>query len=153
MMMIIIKIMMIIIVINFINCCRYLDLKEGGTTIKFNHKFLLLIWFQKLMPGKDCKNSVANRFERKIKEFESVGPAGWTPFQFISQKPGLPNDAKFLAVNWNHPNGSDPLFLTNENNTQNRFVCDVWLGISLYLQYSIPDCKRMEPSDIHISDK
>ena len=77
------------------------------------------------MPGKDCKNSVANRFERKIKEFESVGPAGWTPFQFISQKPGLPDDAKFLAVNWNHPNGSDPLFLTNENNTQNRFVCDV----------------------------
>ena len=122
-MMIIIKRMMIIIVINFINCCRYLDLKEGGTTIKFNHKFLLLIWFQKLMPGKDCKSSPANKFERKVKLDERVDPTGWHPFQLISQKSGLPDDAKFLAVNWNHPNGSDPLFLTNENNTQNRFIC------------------------------
>lgn len=114
---------MIIIVINFINCCRYLDLKEGGTTIKFNHKFLLLIWFQKLMPGKDCKSSPANKFEQKVKRDERVDPTGWKPVQLISQKPGLPDDAKFLAVNWNHPNGSDPLFLTNEKNTQNRFIC------------------------------
>ena len=75
------------------------------------------------MPGKDCKSSPANKFERKVKWDEKVDPAGWNPFQLISQKPGLPDDAKFLAVNWNHPNGSDPLFLTNENNTQNRFVC------------------------------
>ena len=73
------------------------------------------------MPGKDCKNSAANKFERKIKKFEHVGAGGRKPFQLISQKRGLPDDAKFLAVNWNHPNGSDPLFLTNENNAQNRF--------------------------------
>ena len=75
------------------------------------------------MPGKDCKNSPANKFEQKVKGDESVAPSGWKPVQLISQKPGLPDDAKFLAVNWNHPNGSDPLFLTNEKNTQNRFVC------------------------------
>ena len=75
------------------------------------------------MPGKDCNNSIANMFKRKVKWSEEVGPGDWNPFQFISQKPGLPDDAKFLAVNWNHPNGSDPLFLTNEINTQNRFVC------------------------------
>ena len=75
------------------------------------------------MPGKDCKNSHATIFERNVKENEKVG-VGLEPFQFISQKRGLPDDAKFLAVNWNHPNGSDPLFLTNEINTQNRFICD-----------------------------
>ena len=75
------------------------------------------------MPGKDCTNSIANKFEKKVKKFERVDPTGWMPVQLISQKRGLPNDAKFLAVNWNHPNGSDPLFLTNENNTQNRFIC------------------------------
>ena len=75
------------------------------------------------MPGKNCTISTANMFKRKIKDFERVGPADWKPFQLISQKPGVPDDAKFLAVNWKHPNGSDPLFLTNENNTQNRFIC------------------------------
>ena len=75
------------------------------------------------MPGKDCKSSPANKFERKVKRDEKVGVGKWNPVQLISQKPGLPDDAKFLAVNWNHPNGSDPLFLTNENNTQNRFIC------------------------------
>ena len=92
-------------------------------------------------------------FKKIVKGNEKVGEARWNPVQFISQKRGLPDDAKFLAVNWNHPNGSDPLFLTNEINTQNRFICDLWLGISLDLQYSIPDCKRMKPTDIHISDK
>ena len=74
------------------------------------------------MPGKNCTSSPANKFERKVKKKEFVD-TGYNPFQLISQKPGLPDDAKFLAVNWNHPNGSDPLFLTNENNTQNRFIC------------------------------
>ena len=77
------------------------------------------------MPGKDCKSSTANMFKKEAKMDEKVGVAKWHPFQLISQKPGVPDDAKFLAVNWNHTDGSDPLFLTNKNNTQNRFVCDV----------------------------
>ena len=77
------------------------------------------------MPGTDCKNSTANMFIRKVKFDEYVGPGRWNPVQFISQKPGIPDNAKFLAVDWRHPGGSDPLVLTNENNRQNRFLCGV----------------------------
>ena len=74
------------------------------------------------MPGTDCKNSTANMFKRKVIFLQRKE---WDHLQFISQKPGIPDNAKFLAVDWHHPDGSDPLFLTNENDRQNRFICEV----------------------------